>query len=138
AGGAGGGRAGVRGGGGGPGGAGGDDHRSRAGASSGGRIAAPATYPLVPYSPPTGGLDPRGAAARLVEAFLAGRSPQTLRAYRKDLEDFAAFLGVSSVEAIPAVLLARGQGVANELALRYRAHLQGRGLARATGNRACR
>src|SRR5262249_20138524 len=79
--------------------------------------------------------DPRGAAARLVEAFLAGRSPQTLRAYRKDLEDFAAFLGVASVEAIPTSLLGGGQGSANELALRYRAHLQARGLAPATVNR---
>src|SRR5262249_19208077 len=135
AGGAGGGRAGVRGGGGGPGGAGGDDHRSRAGASSGGRIAAPPTYPLVPYTPPAGGLDPRGAAARLVEAFLAGRSPQTLRAYRKDLEDFAGFLGVATVEAIPGALLGAGQGAANEVVRRYRAHLQARGLAPATVNR---
>src|SRR5262249_4961022 len=99
-------------------------------------IAALPSYPLVPCSPPAGsGLDPRGAAARLVEAFLAGRSPQTLRAYRKDLEDFAAFLGVPSVEAIPGALLGGAQGSASESAPRHRADLQGRGLAPATVNR---
>src|SRR5262249_17896909 len=53
----------------------------------------------------------------------------------KDLEDFAGFLGVATVEAIPGALLSGGQGAANELALRYRAQLQARGLAPATVNR---
>src|SRR5262249_30401577 len=53
----------------------------------------------------------------------------------KDLEDLAAFLGVTDVEALPAVLLAGGQGAANERALAYRAHLVARGLAPATVNR---
>src|SRR5262249_23220947 len=38
-------------------------------------------------------VDLPGPAARLVGAFLAGRSPQTLRAYRRDMQDLAAFLG---------------------------------------------
>jgi integrase/recombinase XerC len=75
------------------------------------------------------------AHARLAEAFFAGRSPQTLRAYRQDLADFAAFAGVADVEAAAGVLLAAGQGGANELALRYRAELQARGLSPATVNR---
>lgn len=81
-------------------------------------------------------LDAGSAVGRLVDAFLAGRSPQTLRAYRADLADFAHFAGVPSVEAIPSVLLTAGQGGANELALCYRAHLaRERGLAPATVNR---
>ena len=46
-------------------------------------IIAP-TLPVIPFPPPD-------AADRLVAAFLAGRSPQTLRAYRTDLADFAGF-----------------------------------------------
>src|SRR5262249_55751698 len=85
--------------------------------------------------PEPAALDPRGPAARLVGAFLSGRSPQTLRAYRKDLEDLAAFLGVASASAIPGTLLGGGQGAANERAPAYRAHPQQRGLAPATVNR---
>src|SRR5262249_34933789 len=62
-------------------------------------------------------------------------SPQTCRAYRRDRQDFARFVGVPAVEAIPGALFAGGQGAANELALRYRAHLLQRGLAPATVNR---
>src|SRR5262245_39991224 len=92
-------------------------------------------HALVRTGPAAQALDAVTAAQRLVAAFLAGRSPQTLRAYRKDLEDFAGFLGVATVEAIPGALLGAGQGAANEVVLRYRAHLQGRGLAPATVNR---
>jgi len=93
------------------------------------------TDALVSLRPTGQALDAAPAAPRLLAAFLAGRSPQTLRAYRKDLQDFAGFLGVATVEAIPGALLGGGQGAANELALGYRAHLQGRGLAPATVNR---
>src|SRR5690349_14065069 len=75
------------------------------------------------------------AAARLLAAFLAGRSPSTLRSYSGDLKDFAAFLGVPDGDAAAAVLLAHGAGAANELALRYKADMQGRGLAPNTVNR---
>src|SRR5436190_18074487 len=74
-------------------------------------------------------------AARLFAAFLAGRSPQTLRAYRADLADFARFAGGEGPEDAAGLLLARGQGGANELALAYKAHLQARGLAPASVNR---
>jgi integrase/recombinase XerC len=72
---------------------------------------------------------------RLVAAFLAGRSAQTLRAYRYDLTDFAAFCGASGIAAAAAQLLAGGHGRANETALRFRQQLQARGLAPATINR---
>src|SRR5262245_39414133 len=98
-------------------------------------MTAPPALALTVRPPNPTALDPHGPAGRLIGAFLSGRSPQTLRAYRKDLEDLAAFLRVPDVEAIPGVLLAAGQGAANERALAYRAHLQGRGLAPATVNR---
>src|SRR5947209_87175 len=74
-------------------------------------------------------------ADRLVAAFLAGRSPQTLRAYRHDLADFAACTGASGIVAAAAKLLAGGHGLANETALRFRNQLHERGLAPATINR---
>lgn len=76
------------------------------------------------------------SAARLVEAFLQGRSPRTLAAYRKDLIDFAAFLGVKGgVDHAARALLAQSAGEANGLALAYRAHLLDRQLKPKTINR---
>lgn len=73
--------------------------------------------------------------ARLVAAWLEGRTERTRAAYAADLADFAAFAGVVDVNAAAARLLERGHGAANELALSYRAHLLGRNLAPATVNR---
>ncbi|MDP3940475.1 MAG: tyrosine-type recombinase/integrase [Deltaproteobacteria bacterium] len=78
---------------------------------------------------------PASASRRLLAAFLAGRNPRTLAAYRADVQHFAAFLGAATVEDAARALLAGGQGRANETALRYRAHLQERGLSPATVNR---
>jgi integrase/recombinase XerC len=75
------------------------------------------------------------AAQQLVAAFLAGRSAQTLRAYRQDLDDFAKWLGVQDLDATAAALLGRGPGPANALVLHYRAALLERKLAAATINR---
>lgn len=71
----------------------------------------------------------------LVVAFLAGRTPNTLAAYRRDLDDFAAFMGATSAAEASRVLLEHGHGAANLLALRYRSHLSERRLAPATINR---
>jgi hypothetical protein len=57
------------------------------------------------------------------------------RAYRQDLADFTRWAGGTGPEDAAGLLLARGQGGANELALAYRADLQARGLAAATVNR---
>lgn len=75
------------------------------------------------------------ASSRLVEVFLAGRSPRTLEAYRQDLAAFQAFLGAATLDEAARVLLARGPGAANELVLSYRADLMAKGLAPATTNR---
>ena len=63
---------------------------------------------LVPLTP-AGPLD-LPPAARLYAAFLAGRSPQTLRAYRADLSDFARFAGGSGPEDAAPLLLSGGPG----------------------------
>jgi integrase/recombinase XerC len=70
-----------------------------------------------------------------VAAFLAGRSPQTLRAYRADLTDFAAFSNVAGIAEAASQLLAGGHGRANETVLLFRSQLNARGLAPATINR---
>lgn len=75
------------------------------------------------------------AVPSLVESFLAGRSSHTLRAYRADLDDFAAYLGVPDLDAAAQRLLGAGSGTANALALAYRASLVDRQLAAATINR---
>lgn len=78
---------------------------------------------------------PADPAARLVTAFLAGRNERTMKAYSQDLEDFRAFLDVCDVAAAARRLTGGGHGEANALALAYKAHLVGRGLAAATINR---
>jgi integrase/recombinase XerC len=95
----------------------------------------PAVTTALVLAGPAGALDARPAAERLVEAFLAGRSQETLRAYRRDVEDVARFAGEASAAQAAARLLAGGPGAANGLALAYRADLLGRGLSPATVNR---
>lgn len=68
----------------------------------------------------------------LVGAFLAGRKPTTLDAYRRDLDDFARFLGVPTASAAAELLIGGTAGQANALALGYRADLMRRGLKTAT------
>lgn len=89
-------------------------------------LTAKPTASLVNYSP---------TSARLVEVFLSGKSERTLRAYGLDLQDFAAFVGVVSVDEATEVLLSRPHGAANELALSWRSDLLDRGLTPATVNR---
>jgi len=78
-----------------------------------------------PHLPAIGAVD-------LVEAFLAGRKPTTLDAYRRDLTDFARFVGAARPGPAVEALISGTAGQANALALGYRADLIGRGLASAT------
>ena len=48
-------------------------------------------YAPVPISSPNA-LDHDSSAARLLDSFLRGRKPDTIKAYRADLEDFQAFV----------------------------------------------
>lgn len=75
------------------------------------------------------------SALRLVEAFLSGRNERTIRAYRQDLEDFRAFTQTATLDEAAGLLLSRGHGEANALALAYRTSLFERKLAVATINR---
>jgi integrase/recombinase XerC len=86
---------------------------------------------------PAGTLDTRvrEPAEGLLAAFLAGRSECTRRAYRRDLDDFRRFLEVDKVSDAAHLLLSRGHGNANAVALAWRADLQERGLQSATINR---
>lgn len=72
---------------------------------------------------------------RLVAAFLSGRSPRTIAAYREDLEYLRRHLGLASAEEVATRLLSRGMGAANALVLEYRTSMVERGLAPATVNR---
>jgi integrase/recombinase XerC len=90
------------------------------------------THALVPVATSLPDLPP---AARLVDAFLSGRTPATVRSYAGDLRDFARVLGVGTPAEASARLLGTGQGGANLLALDYRSDLLRRGLAAATVNR---
>ena len=81
---------------------------------------------------------PTGSGIRqrsLVDAFLSGRSSETMRAYGADLADFAQFLGVPDLDAAAKMLLSQRPGDANAIALEYRTHLMDRGLTPATVNR---
>lgn len=80
-------------------------------------------------------LAPSPVARSLVEAFLAGRSATTLRAYRQDLEAFRAWAMAGSVEDAARALLEGGHGQANGTALAWRASMTDAGLAPATVNR---
>jgi len=84
-----------------------------------------------PPFPPHSSTDPQ----RLIDAFLSGRNPRTIKAYTQDLTDFQAFVGARSVDDAARMLLSDGHGPANLLALSYRTHLVERGLQAATINR---
>ena len=84
---------------------------------------------------PVVALDSLSVAARLLAAFLNGRKAGTIRSYRADLRDFRAFLQTSTLEAAVSLLLGRGLGQANALALDYKARLLEHKLAPATINR---
>ncbi len=67
-------------------------------------------------------------ASRLLKSFLQ-KSPNTLAAYKADLEDFSQWLKVPSIEEATKVILGRGLGEANALVGDYLHHLDAKGLA---------
>lgn len=91
------------------------------------------TQALVTVSP--GKLATIAGPSRLVDLFLSGKSKTTLLAYRADLESFARFLGVNTIDAAADLFLGFGHGMANEVALSYRSNMLESGLAPATCNR---
>ena len=71
------------------------------------------------------------AVPDLIRTFLDGRSPHTLTAYGRDLDDFARFLTGSRQEALGR-FFAQPAPAANADVLRYRHELVARRLAPAT------
>lgn len=71
----------------------------------------------------------------LMEAFFSSKTKLTLRAYERDLRDFADFIKAPSLEATAKRFLASGQGHANALAISYKAHLLQENLSPCTINR---
>jgi integrase/recombinase XerC len=90
------------------------------------------SHDLVPLEPAGPQLPATATVADVLDAWLAGRNPRTLRAYRFDLEDFARSVHAPSPSAAVDALLAGSAGLANRVALAYRADLLKRGLAAAT------
>lgn len=78
---------------------------------------------------------PAAARRPLEEMWLEGRKASTVAAYRKDLRDFARFLGAADGAAAIHELLAGGQAVANERVLSYRNAMRDNRLSPATINR---
>ena len=73
-------------------------------------------------------------ASRLLKSFLQ-KSPNTLAAYKADLDDFRQWLKVPSIEEATKALLSRGLGEANALVGDYLHHLDEKGLAPSSINR---
>jgi len=76
-------------------------------------------------------------AERLVKIFLSNKSEKTVTAYRKDLSDFALFLGIQdgNLDRAARLFLSSGRGGANALAAEYREQMESRKLSPATINR---
>ncbi|MGO9566715.1 MAG: tyrosine-type recombinase/integrase [Desulfomonilaceae bacterium] len=76
-------------------------------------------------------------AERLVKIFLSNKSERTIAAYKKDLTDFARFLGIQdgNLDHAARLFLSNGRGGANALAAEYRELMESRKLSPATINR---
>jgi len=61
--------------------------------------------------------------ADLLNAFLSGKSPKTIEAYKRDLEDFRHFLEARDMDHVATIFLSGGLHKANHLALKYKSHL---------------
>lgn len=70
-----------------------------------------------------------------VKEVLAGKSANTLEAYRRDLGAFAAWVGVSSIDDAAGALLGGSRVEANALARRFRDEALDSGLAASTVSR---
>ena len=80
-------------------------------------------------------MDHTATASRLVDSFLKGRSEKTQRAYGQDMEDFRRFVEAETLDEAAGLLMGKGHGEANALALDYKDNLIQRGLATNTVNR---
>ena len=78
---------------------------------------------------------PSISAQELFEAFLSDKSPKTIAAYRRDLEDFSQFLGSTDISETIRRFCGQGLHQANHLALTYKNYLVDKNLQPTTVNR---
>ena len=78
---------------------------------------------------------PEEKLARLISSFLEGRKETTAEAYERDLEEFRAFMGSSTIREAAEYLCSQNLGDANLIALEYRASLKERRFQSNTINR---
>lgn len=71
----------------------------------------------------------------IVDEFLRGRTQTTLKAYRADMEAFAAWLNVADTNEAARLFLSYGAAHANRGTLDYRNHMKESGLQHSTINR---
>lgn len=79
-------------------------------------------------------LSPEERSAALLALWLSGKAETTVRAYRRDLNAWAEWMGAPTPAALRE-LLSMHHGDANALGLAYRAHMVDAGLAPSTVNR---
>ena len=60
---------------------------------------------------------------RIVDSFLSGRKPTTLRAYQQDMEAFRLYLKTETTNEAAQILLSKRPGEANSLVFDYQAHM---------------
>ncbi len=75
------------------------------------------------------------ATHNIIDQFLAGRTPQTIRAYQQDIDSFSRYLQVQDNNEASRLLLSCDAGRANQVVLAYRGHLKEKGLQHASINR---
>lgn len=59
----------------------------------------------------------------LLQAFFSGKSPKTIEAYRRDLDDFRRFLEASDMNDVARIFFSDGLFKANHITLKYRTFL---------------
>lgn len=72
---------------------------------------------------------------RLVETHLYGKSPETRRAYRRDLQGLVTFMGLDSPAECLRLIVSDGAAFANQVVLGFKEHLISTGKSPATINR---
>jgi integrase/recombinase XerC len=75
------------------------------------------------------------STSRLVDAFFAGLSPRTKRAYAGELRRFQGWTKARDLDELAKLLMGSGPGAANDLVLRWRDYLVEGGRSTATVNR---
>ncbi len=59
----------------------------------------------------------------LLQAFLSGKSPKTIDAYKRDWEDFRQFIEARDMDHVARIFLSCGLHKANHLALKLKTYL---------------